>query len=708
MAVPAGPTEKRYTGNGVTTIFSIPFLLLSASDLDVFINGIEVVSGFTITGVGNPTSTITFTTAPANLSSILLNLNVPFERLNDYQENGDFLSSTVNRDFDRIWQALKQLYRFSTRSLTLGFFDVDGAGTYRAKGNKISDLADPVGPQDAVTKNWVSLLIDSVSGVINTTTGIAYDAGTLFDHLRFGVARTVNSIAALRLLSGARNQRAFVLGYYAMGDGGGGVYYVDQADTTTADNGSTVIVGADGARWKLNHNGSVSLKQAGCLGDEVTDDAPKFRALIATGIPEIIVDTVEKGFRLASNVPVPRSITIKGNGVQPYAEGGPYQSKGPGSWLFFDHMGRGISITTAVSSGFIATVYLEKIGTYRKHTAAINASWTPTGFDFDIAATNADVFYKDLMLLNPNKAILHLNGLAGRITIDNVRGQFLSQGIYIENAQDSVRVNNLHDWPFWLADTNITNWTTANKVLFLLHRCDNPLLSNIFTIYTNTGIAIYSNAFGSLSKLKGVNLDFDQTWNWLVIDPAADGVTASFCNVSIFGPLPNVNAQCALIRGTNARINIVNLHTEAVSNGAMVIEGTGNVVKVIGSHVKNWDRLTSGAAIFNVGTGNVLNVPDVVTTEGTGTAMFTGSGVVKYPQGVRAGQATIASGATTVVVTHGLKMTPASNQIQLTMATGISTAKTVFVSAVTATTFTISAEVAPSVAISINWRASIE
>ena len=170
MAVPAGPTEKRYTGNGVTTIFTIPFLLLAASDLDVFLDGVEIVSDFTIAGVGNPTSTITFTTAPPNLSSILLNLNVPFERLNDYQENGDFLSSTVNRDFDRIWQALKQLYRVSTRSLTLGFFDVDGAGWYRAKGNGIRDLADPVLDQDAVNvRTMRSMIEQALAGVIGGT-----------------------------------------------------------------------------------------------------------------------------------------------------------------------------------------------------------------------------------------------------------------------------------------------------------------------------------------------------------------------------------------------------------------------------------------------------------------------------------------------------------------------------------------------------------
>lgn len=321
MAVPAGPTEKRYTGNGVTKIFTIPFLLLAASDLDVFLDGVEIVSGFTITGVGNPTSTITFTAAPADQSSILINLNVPFERLNDYQENGDFLSSTVNRDFDRIWQALKQLYRFSTRSLTLGFFDVDGAGWYRAKGNGISDLRDPINPQDAVTKSWVSILIDSASGIVNTTTGILYDSGTLFDYLRFGVSRTVDNIAALRLLSGARNRRAFVLGYALPVDGGGGAYYADPADTTSEDNGGSVIVAADGTRWKLKFRGGLSVAVFGAV-PSVADHTSAFqRCATAVGyggtmlVPRMSVDAVTVKYFVSATINLRGSTKVIGEGV---------------------------------------------------------------------------------------------------------------------------------------------------------------------------------------------------------------------------------------------------------------------------------------------------------------------------------------------------------------------------------------------------------
>ncbi len=132
MAVPAGPTETRHTGNGVSIQFTVSFLVLQDSDLAVYIDGQKQTFGYTQTGVGNPESTVTFAVAPALNAKILFTLEVPFERLNDYQENGDFLSATVNRDFDRIWQALKQLLRLNGRALTLGTSDVDGRdGTAR-------------------------------------------------------------------------------------------------------------------------------------------------------------------------------------------------------------------------------------------------------------------------------------------------------------------------------------------------------------------------------------------------------------------------------------------------------------------------------------------------------------------------------------------------------------------------------------------------
>lgn len=101
---------------------------------------------------------------------------------------------------------------------------------------------------------------------------LSYDGGSLFDYFRVGVARSVDSIVALRALKSTRNKRAFVFGYYLPGDGGGGAYWHDTADTTSADNGGTIIVATDGARWKLRIFGHLSVKQFGAKGDGVTDD----------------------------------------------------------------------------------------------------------------------------------------------------------------------------------------------------------------------------------------------------------------------------------------------------------------------------------------------------------------------------------------------------------------------------------------------------
>ena len=75
----------------------------------------------------------------------------------------------------------------------------------------------------------------------------------------------VDTIAALKLLSrAAPSLLAHVAGYYAAGDGGGGVYRLDAADLSTAENGGTVIVASDGGRWKLLYTDMVSIRQFGC------------------------------------------------------------------------------------------------------------------------------------------------------------------------------------------------------------------------------------------------------------------------------------------------------------------------------------------------------------------------------------------------------------------------------------------------------------
>lgn len=65
------------------------------------------------------------------------------------------------------------------------------------------------------------------------------------------IAGQVESIADLRWFEPVKDRQvAFLKSYYAGKSIGGGVFYADFADSTTADNAGTVIVTAGGKRWK--------------------------------------------------------------------------------------------------------------------------------------------------------------------------------------------------------------------------------------------------------------------------------------------------------------------------------------------------------------------------------------------------------------------------------------------------------------------------
>lgn len=105
------------------------------------------------------------------------------------------------------------------------------------------------------------------------------DGNTLAQEFLANVNRVADSIAQLRVLDHTKYTRAFVTGYYAAHDGGGGAYQYDASDTSSADNGGTIIVATDGGRWKLQaFNNMVAAEQFGAKGDRVTDDTSVFQS----------------------------------------------------------------------------------------------------------------------------------------------------------------------------------------------------------------------------------------------------------------------------------------------------------------------------------------------------------------------------------------------------------------------------------------------
>ena len=79
----------------------------------------------------------------------------------------------------------------------------------------------------------------------------------------------IASYAALRAYSGPRTD-FYVQCHTTKLDGGAGIFRVDSADTTSADNGGTVLMDASGRRWKREYSGAVNVKWFGAIADSAT------------------------------------------------------------------------------------------------------------------------------------------------------------------------------------------------------------------------------------------------------------------------------------------------------------------------------------------------------------------------------------------------------------------------------------------------------
>jgi len=130
---------------------------------------------------------------------------------------------------------------------------------------------------------------------------------------------TVNTIADLRILSGSfENQSATVLGYYSVGDGGGGplrTWHTGQAAGFYVDNGGSIIVptgGDESEAWLTPITNVFNVNLFGAKGDGSTDDYTAIinamAVLSSVGGGRLVF---EKGVYLTnSNIEIPSNIIL--------------------------------------------------------------------------------------------------------------------------------------------------------------------------------------------------------------------------------------------------------------------------------------------------------------------------------------------------------------------------------------------------------------
>lgn len=132
-----------YTGDGSTTIFNIPFGFLDRSHIYVLVDGVETPYSWL-----NDAS-VSVTPAPANAANVRVTRVTPSSPVVDFRDGEVFSEEeldTVN---------LQSIYLTQESSDNLGsVLALAGTGQYDVQDRRIQNLADPVDPADAVSKQW--------------------------------------------------------------------------------------------------------------------------------------------------------------------------------------------------------------------------------------------------------------------------------------------------------------------------------------------------------------------------------------------------------------------------------------------------------------------------------------------------------------------------------------------------------------------------
>lgn len=118
MSLPNQTPITQQEGNGVAVTFAYGWKLSDAGEMQALIDGVPTVPS-AISGIGNDAGgSVTFPTAPADGAKVVLQRNTALARTNtDYQQGGDLFSAVLNRDFDRVWQAIQEIVNGGKASL---------------------------------------------------------------------------------------------------------------------------------------------------------------------------------------------------------------------------------------------------------------------------------------------------------------------------------------------------------------------------------------------------------------------------------------------------------------------------------------------------------------------------------------------------------------------------------------------------------------
>lgn len=356
---------------------------------------------------------------------------------------------------------------------------------------------------------------------------------------------SVDSIAALKALSlPADNVTVNALGYYNEGDYGGGLFYWDSTNSTTQNNWSIFQSNnSSTGRWiRVYDKKKLNIRWFGAKGDGVTDDAPIINyavSVLSTTGGEIIFP--KGNYKIATQVTVAKYVFFKGADYFPrqeFANGTTPVNEIP---MFSITIGYGSQNTPA----FLLKAYSGMSGFcfyYPEQNSSTSS--TPKEYSYTLKADGTyvdDIFLTDLFFANPFNAI-SLNS-AGRFNLQNIYGQPINIGIYINNVFDVARASHIHFWPFTYSHTsNMGHWILNNGTAFLINHIDGFSATDLFCFGYKYGFKLDGSCWGTF-----VSCNSDHCYTPIEINKVntAEFVGGNFISNAIENPVIRTGTSVA-------------------------------------------------------------------------------------------------------------------------------------------------------------------